>query len=139
MENLLKKASLKNTKQRSYILSVIMTSEGPIAAEEIYKSLLNENKKINLSTVYRTINVLSEKGVLLKTIREDGTASYQLNDLSHNHYLTCCVCHSSVLMDDCPIVELSERISKETGYKVTGHSLQLIGVCPNCLKNNYKK
>lgn len=134
IENLLKDASLKNTKQRYFILSIIELSKKPITAEEIYKILLNDNRNINLSTVYRTLNTLSEKNVLLRILRTDGTASYQLNDSFHNHYITCYMCHNSMLIDKCPIKGLSERIGNDTGYVVTGHSLQLIGICPKCLK-----
>lgn len=134
IENLLKGASLKNTKQRYFILSIIELSKEPITAEEIYKFLQDENKDINLSTVYRTLNTLSEKNVLLKILKTDGTAAYQLNDSFHYHYITCYMCHNSVLIDKCPIKELSERVSINTGYVVTGHSLQLIGICPKCLE-----
>lgn len=134
IENLLKDASLKNTKQRYFILSIIELSKEPVTAEEIYRILQNDNKDINLSTVYRTLSTLSEKNVLLKILKTDGTAAYQLNDSFHNHYITCYKCHNTVLIDKCPIKDLSERISNDTGYVVTGHSLQLTGKCPKCIE-----
>ena len=134
IENLLKDASLKNTKQRYFILSIIELSKEPVTAEEIHKILQNDNKDINLSTVYRTLSTLSDKNVLLKILKTDGTAAYQLNDSFHNHYITCYICHNTVLIDKCPIKDLSERISNDTGYVVTGHSLQLTGICPKCLE-----
>lgn len=136
MEELLKKASLKNTKQRYAILSLIKSAVEPITAEEIFLHLANESKNINLSTVYRTLHVLTSKNVLLKILRGDGTAAYELNDLSHNHYITCCKCNSSVLIESCPVKELSEDVSRKTGFKVTGHILQLTGICTNCLEKN---
>lgn len=134
IEELLKKASLKNTKQRHLVLLIIEQYKNPITAEEIYKILQNSDDHINLSTVYRTLNVLSIKNVLLKVLKTDGTAAYQLNDDLHNHYITCYRCHNSVLINKCPIKEMSERIEKDTGYVITGHSFQLTGLCPNCLK-----
>lgn len=134
IEELLKKASLKNTKQRYKILSIIELTKEPITAEDIFKQLIKEDSKINLSTVYRTLHVLTNKNVLIKILKGDGTASYQINDLSHNHYITCCMCNSSELIDTCPIKELSSNVRKKTGFKVTGHSLQLTGICAECLK-----
>jgi len=141
IEKILKNASLKNTKQRYSILLIIESSVYPITAENIFKILKNEKKDMDLSTVYRTLSVLCEKNVLLKILKSDGIASYQLNNSSHNHYITCYCCHSSVLIDKCPIKELSEKIAKKTGYAVTGHTLELIGLCPKCLEqkmNNTK-
>lgn len=139
IEDLLKKASLKNTKQRQIILSIIESHNEPLTAEEIYKQLVVEDSKINLSTVYRTLNVFTEKNVLLKILKGDGTAAYELNKSSHNHYITCSKCNCSVLIDSCPVKELSETVTKKTGFKVTGHSLQLTGICSNCLKKGKNK
>lgn len=134
IEDLLKNASLKNTKQRNIVLSIIEDVKEPITAEEIYRELIKKDNKINLSTVYRTLQVLTNKGVLLKILKGDGTAAYELNDLKHKHYITCCLCKNSVLIESCPVKELSENISKKTGFKVTGHSLQLTGICSKCLE-----
>ncbi len=134
IEELLKKASLKNTSQRFTILSIIESSKEPITAEEIYKQLVLEDLKINLSTVYRTLNVLTDKSILIKILKADGTAAYELNKSTHNHYITCSECHSSMLIDCCPIRDLSDKVNQQTGFKVTGHSLQLTGICSECQK-----
>lgn len=135
IEDLLKEASLKNTKQRYTILSIIESAKEPITAEEIFKKLVNEEYKINLSTVYRNLNLLTGKNVLLKILKGDGTAAYEINNSSHSHYITCCMCNSSILIDDtCPVKKLSETVSEKTGFKVTGHTLQLTGICSECLK-----
>jgi len=139
IEELLKKSSLKNTKQRSYILSIIEISKTPVTAEEIYTLLQNDNKDINLSTVYRTLNVFVERNVLFKILKSDGIASYQLNDAIHNHYITCYMCNNSKLIDECPMKDLGKQINIDTGYIVTGHSFQLVGICPKCLEQEKNK
>lgn len=138
IEELLKKASLKNTKQRQIILSTIESHNGPLTAEEIFKVLIINDCKINLSTVYRTLNILTEKNVLLKILKGDGTAAYELNKSSHNHYITCCKCNCSKLIDSCPLKELNDTVTKKTGFMVTGHSLQLTGICSECLEKEKK-
>lgn len=134
VENILKNASLKNTKQRSSVIKIIKASKEPLTAEEIFKTMIKEDYQINLSTIYRTLNLLTNKSVLLKILKGDGTAAYELNKVTHNHYITCSMCHNSVLIENCPIKDLSESVSKATGFKVTGHSLQLTGLCSECLK-----
>lgn len=137
-EDLLKKVSLKNTKQRNTILSIIEEAKEPITAEEIFKQLVIKDCKINLSTVYRTLHVFTNKDVLLKILKGDGTAAYEINDLSHSHYITCSMCNNSVLLDSCPMREISESVNKKTGFIVTGHSLQLTGICSKCIKEAKK-
>lgn len=134
IEDLFKKVSLKNTKQRYLILSTIESEKKPVTAEDIYMIIKRSDKHINMSTVYRTLNILSKKDVILKILKEDGTASYQINDNLHNHYITCYKCNNSLLIDKCPINDISEKINRDTGYVITGHSLQLTGLCPKCNK-----
>lgn len=139
IEEMLKKANLKNTKQRNSVLKIIESSINPLTAEKIFEILKSENNNINLSTIYRTLNILCEKSLLLKILKSDGTASYQLNDSSHKHYITCCSCHNSVLIDSCPLRDLSNKIVNETGFILTGHSIELSGICPECSKNKLLK
>ncbi|MDF2677944.1 MAG: ferric uptake regulator, Fur family [Bacillota bacterium] len=134
IEEMLKNAGLKKTKQRNLILEIIKSSSKPITAEKIFEIIKSESNNTNLSTIYRTLNILCEKSLLLKILKSDGTASYQLNDASHKHYITCCACQNSVLIDSCPIKDLSDKIVNETGYIVTGHSIELTGICPKCNK-----
>lgn len=135
IEEILKKAKLKNTKQRYAILKIIECSSEPITAEQLFEILNSENNNVDLSTVYRTLNILCKKSILLKIIKSEKTASYQLNNSSHKHYITCCSCNNSVLLDSCPINELSHKIENETGFVVTGHNIEITGLCSKCYKN----
>lgn len=58
---------------------------------------------------------MCEKNLLMKTNKSDKTASYQLNDSSHKHYITCINCHDSLLLDICPLNDLNNTIAKQTG------------------------
>ena len=58
IEDILKNSSLKNTRQRSNILKIIASSHKPVTAEEIFEILKSEKTNINLSTIYRTLNIL---------------------------------------------------------------------------------
>ena len=130
-DDILEQAALKATKQRKYILSVLELTHKPLTAEEILKSAPDE-VQINLSTVYRTLGVLTEKGILLKTIHSDGKSCYQLNQNPHSHLLRCSICNNSVCIDGCPIEQLCCQLEEQTGYLVTGHSLEITGICPEC-------
>ena len=83
ISNLLKEKNLKVTKNRKIILKSLQKEENPISAEDLFDKLKKENE-MDLSTIYRNLNILDEKGVLLKTTNLDGINYYQINNSNHN-------------------------------------------------------
>lgn len=135
INNLLKEKSLKVTKNRKIILEALQKEENPISAEELFEKLRKENE-MDLSTIYRNLNILEEKSVLLKTTNLDGINYYQINNSHHKHFLTCNNCHKKFVIEDCPVHELEEKIEKETGFIINGHNFEFTGICPDC-QNKY--
>ena len=133
IDDLLKQKNLKVTKNRKIILESLQKEENPISAEELFDKLKRENE-IDLSTIYRNLNILEEKGVLLKTTNLDGINYYQINNSNHKHFLTCNNCHKKFVIEDCPVHELEEKIEKETGFIINGHNFEFTGICPDCQK-----
>ena len=85
---LLKSVNLKSTKKRLVILSVLNNAETPLSTEEILEETSKE-VNMNLSTIYRALSALTEKGILLKQISNDGKTYYQINNRQHKHQLVC--------------------------------------------------
>lgn len=133
-EDLLKDKNLRITKQRKMILEAIEAAENPISAEEIFEDIKDEG--LDLSTVYRNLNILEEKSVLLKTTNIDGISYYQLHTDSHKHFITCNICHSKYIIENCPIHELEDQVENETGFQITGHNFEFTGICPSCQQSN---
>ena len=128
---LLKQVELKTTKKRRLLLFLLQGEARPMTAEELHEkaSLL---LPMNLSTVYRTLHALTEKNLLLRSVRQDGKAYYTLCRDRHSHRLTCDTCGKVVAVDTCPLGELEESLSEKTGFRITGHSLEFTGLCPQC-------
>lgn len=133
IKELLKAKNLRVTKQRKQILQILEIENNPISAEEIYNKLKNLSN-MDLSTIYRNLNILEDKNILLKTTNIDGISYYQLNNDQHKHFVTCNICHKRFLIENCPIHELEDSIEKETGFKITGHNFEFTGICPACQK-----
>ena len=132
-ENLLKSMDLKNTKKRQVILSILKEYNYAMTAEEIYektKPLLS----MSVSTIYRALHTLSDKNIVIKSIRQDGKSYYQLQKYTHKHHLVCTVCQEVITIEHCPLEELEQKLAVHTGYQITGHSLEFFGICPNCTK-----
>ncbi len=118
------------TKQRKMIIHLLQQSSIPVTAEELYRRA----EDVNLSTIYRTLGILTRNGHVLKHMEEDGKAYYQLNSPRHGHHLKCSVCKQTILLDSCPVRQLAKQLEERTGYHITGHTLEFTGVCADCRK-----
>lgn len=128
---LLKSANLKTTKKRMSLINCLRHSDRPLSAEEIH-SLLKEDIHINLSTVYRALSALTEAEIIIRHMSNDGSALYQINNGSHKHTIRCKICGKVDFIEKCPISEIVYEVENSTGYQVTGHQLEFVGICPNC-------
>ncbi|MBM0046559.1 Fur family transcriptional regulator [Anaerococcus sp. DFU013_CI05] len=131
INDLLREKDLKVTKNRKIILEALQNEENPISAEELFDKL-NVDYDMDLSTIYRNLNILEEKSVLLKTTNLDGLNYYQINNSHHKHFITCNNCHNKFVIENCPVHDLEEKIEKETGFIINGHNFEFTGICPDC-------
>lgn len=131
-QNILKTVELKTTQKRRLLLLLLQKQQRPTTAEELYEKV-KPLVAINLSTVYRNLNTLTEKGILSRSISQDGKAYYSLLSQGHGHRLFCTSCNDIISIDSCPLGELQEKLEKETGYRILDHSLEFKGLCPKCL------
>ena len=126
MDKLLTQAGLKCTKQRLDVLNILNTANKPLTAEEIHA----EVSDIALSTVYRILDKLLEKNIVIKTTipKSDGVY-YELTANEHKHFAICLACHKLKYIDICPI-----HNTTVSDFTVTGHKLELYGYCKECIK-----
>lgn len=137
-EDILKKNGLRTTQSRKAVLRVLEQNHEPMTADEIFLQTRQQHE-LNFSTVYRILSALVEKNMILKSVGGDGVSYYQLNNHNHSHYLVCSECHKRVPIDGCPLDEMSKKLIEETGFLITGHNLEFIGECPECLKREKKQ
>jgi len=131
VEERLKKAGLKVTRQRLALLEELDRAGGFLTAEDL-QDRLSPRTGMNRSTVYRILAVLEQRGLVERMERRDGCACYRLSGQEHCHLLVCTRCHKAVPVQGCPLEDLERRLSASTGFIITGHSLELTGLCPKC-------
>lgn len=129
----LKKNNMKVTKARYNILDIICTSEKCVDVNTIFERCKDRGVDIDLSTIYRTIDLLVEKKVIEKIDLGNGTYNYTIKDNVHKHILVCNICHKEIEIE-CPMQQVEEIIKYKTGFTLTEHELKLKGICKNCMK-----
>jgi Fur family ferric uptake transcriptional regulator len=133
-ENIFVKHGYKNTKPRQAISDILENTGVPVSAEDIYNSLVKKAIKINLSTVYRSLELLESFGVVNKTVISDGRALFELTKDHHTHQMICTKCNKMIPVELCPLTDIQKQIEKSTEFQVTGHRIEIFGICSECRK-----
>lgn len=131
---LLQDSGCRKTKARVAVLEALEKAQRPLAAEEIFLILKEKGYATNLSTVYRTLELMEGKNLVEKSITTGNKGHYQLISRGHKHHLVCTGCHRMVPIDACPLERLEKEIGRDTRFDITGHKLEIYGVCPDCKK-----
>lgn len=123
---------VKKTKQRRCVLSVLKDAEMPLTAAELYGRM--EKDAGSLSTIYRILEMFTQKGTVIRTnLLDSGAAVYELDRHDHKHYAVCLVCHKIIAVKNCPMEAFTPDV-KEDNFHVLGHKLELQGICGECYK-----
>jgi Fur family ferric uptake transcriptional regulator len=132
----LKKKGYKLTPQRRSIVDTIIDNEGNhLTAEEIYDKVKISCPEIGLATVYRTILLLEELGVISRLDLNDGCSRYEIvhsNEAHRHHHLICNTCHKVSEVQDDLLEELEADIEKQYKFKILDHSVKFYGICDEC-------
>lgn len=103
-----------------------------LTADELYIIAKNKYNKINRSTVYRNIEILYEEKLIHKSIKNDGTTRIKLLcSETHHHHMICDGCGKIIIYPKCDL-HIYEAFAKSNGFKLTGHILELHGLCEKC-------
>ena len=124
---------LRLTPQRLMILELLEKSSGHIAPEDIYQQVLRRYPMINRSTVYRTLEVLEELGMVRHGHVADGAARYHLARDHHHIHLVCHRCGATVEDDDLEIGDAFARaLAERHGFKADLTHFPISGLCSCC-------
>ena len=119
---------LRMTDQRRVVARVIGDAEDHPDVEELYARAAKVDPKISIATVYRTVKLFEEAGILDKLEFGDGRARYEDAERDHHDHLIDVNSGDVIEFIDPDIEELQERIAARLGYKLVGHRLELLGI-----------
>ncbi len=119
---------LRMTGQRRIIAQVIQNSDDHPDAEELLARATAIDDGISIATVYRTVKLFEEAGILDKLEFGDGRARYEDAERAHHDHLIDMNSGEVIEFVDAEIEELQERIARKLGYELRGHRMELYGV-----------
>lgn len=123
-------AGARTTNQRVLILEIIR--QGHLDADEIYRRAREKQPRLNLSTVYRTMRMLKELGLVEELHFDETHHHYEVKTSPEHHHLVCLGC-GKVVEFKCQLCpEMREEIAREKGFEVTGVEVHMTGYCSKC-------
>ena len=130
----LNEVNLRATPARMALMTFLEKSDKPLYVKDMIEFLEKKDIKTDPATVFRIVNMFTEKG-LVKTIQlNEGKFRYELTNKTDHHHLVCKNCGDIQDISDCNIEVLESHIEKKKNFKVTSHSLEFYGICANCQK-----
>ena len=123
--------TFRTTAQRSEILGVVREAEGHLTAGEIFERVRQRDPRIAYGTVYRTLHLLAERGLIQELTFADSASRYDKRSDRHDHVF-CRAC-GLILDVDVPIALIARHVAEEqSGFAVESHHTVFAGRCPAC-------
>ena len=128
---------------RQAILDILSSSSKHLSAEDIYLAVHKTYPGIGLTTVYRTLELLEQMGLIHKFDFGDGRARYELiagPKSTHHHHLICTGCgrvidYSDFVEEELKLIkQVEDTLSKKHDFKINTHKIHFYGLCSKCHK-----
>ncbi|MHB8421231.1 MAG: Fur family transcriptional regulator [Leptospirales bacterium] len=131
-------AGIQITPQRLMIAGTLFRSEKHISAEELYFLVREKYPRIGLATIYRTLHLLTEKGLVEEHRFNDEFSRYEVKSNIHHDHLICIECGTVVEFGQPVIEHLQDLAAQEKNFTVVSHRLEIYGVCKRCQEQHQK-
>jgi len=135
-------AGFRLTIPRQAILDVFSRASEHLSAEDIYLKIHKNYPNVGLTTIYRTLDLLVEMGLLFKFDFGDGRARFELSQgpkgIRHHHHLVCSSCgrvidYTDFIDDEIELLNQIEKgLTEKFNFKITNHLIQFYGLCDRC-------
>ncbi len=120
------------TDARLAILAGLVSSEGHVSADELVEVVHRNAPGVGRMTVYRTLELLTELGLIRPVYQGTAAAHYILMDEGHHHHLVCSACNKVIEFDWCILREIEQAVSGQYGFEIQSHLLEIYGHCREC-------
>ena len=133
-DSLLSAKGLRLTRQRQAVVDAILDARGSFTAQELHDKLRADQSGVGLTTVYRTLEILSEGGAVERVHGLNHCEAFVVSGQHHSHTIVCSNCGSASELIDCGCDELVAAAARQTGFRIEDHVIQLSGLCRDCAR-----
>jgi Fur family transcriptional regulator, ferric uptake regulator len=132
--NFFKDKKLRLSHPRLLIYQELSDTKTSLSPQELYQILLKKQKRIGLTSIYRSLDLFESMGMVFKIIN-GSSVKYKLCEIEdHHHHIICKACGNVVELNFCDISDWSKKVTESTGYQVIDHQLNFYGFCKACKK-----
>jgi Fur family ferric uptake transcriptional regulator len=128
----LREVGYRLTPQRMLIVSIIHESQGHITAEEIHNRVVRQYPYVDISTVYRTLQLLKKLHLVSETDLGGGRIQYELSGGARHHHLVCHRCGGTEALNDEVIEPLRARLAERHSFQADMEHFAIFGLCRTC-------
>jgi Fur family ferric uptake transcriptional regulator len=125
---------LKTSTRRELILDTLADVKRHVTADELLREVRERDPRIGAATVYRTLRVFQEGGIVAERRFEGGATRFELVSDEHHDHLICTACNLIVEFEDEAIERDQKRVAAAHGFSLREHRHELYGLCPACQK-----
>ncbi len=132
LDTFIARRGLKHSRQRNAIVEAFYSMGGHVPVEALVARVRQQDPRVSLATVYRTMKLLAESGLAVARQFGDGQTRYETARDQHHDHLICTGCGRIVEFENERIEEQQLRVARRHGFTVESHKLELYGRCPAC-------
>lgn len=122
----------RRTRQRAAVDKILNTAADFRSAQQIHDELRHSDERVGLTTVYRTLQTMTDSGELDAIRNVDGEMSYRRCSGGHHHHLVCRSCGRTVEVTGPTVEKWANAIATEHGFRDVNHELEIFGTCSSC-------
>ncbi len=132
LSNSLTSSGYRLTSARRAIINALVESHGHITADNLAALVREVSPQVGRMTVYRTLDLLCELGLIRPVFLGTGAGHYILLDGGSHHHLICNQCQRVIDFDRCGASKLAQTIGQQLNFQVQSHLLEIYGLCEKC-------
>lgn len=122
----------RSTRQRAAVSAALASVDDFRSAQELHDLLRKRGDAVGLTTVYRTLQALSDAGQIDVLRTGDGESIYRRCSGGHHHHLVCLRCGKAVEVEDSQVEQWAETVARAHGFIDVQHTVEVFGLCSPC-------
>jgi Fur family ferric uptake transcriptional regulator len=138
VERILRARGRRITPQRKLVCNIFQEHGGHLSADEIYHLARQKQPRLSLSTVYRTLDVLREIGLIIELHLDGDQLRYEMQRDEEHQHLVCLGCGRVVEFKCAHCARMHQDLAEQHGFRITGSRVELLGYCAECQRKRNK-